>query len=81
MGEVFRWRRVPSALAVLLGLLALGACLVDPVSKRLVRQAARDKAVTKLRQRPVPVSIGRAIGHHSRIIGVAPRGRQVLTER
>ena len=39
MGQVFSWRRVPSALAVLLGLLALGATLVDPVVSAALHQA------------------------------------------
>ena len=40
MGEVWRWRRVPSALAVGLGLLALGAVLVDLVGSTALHQAA-----------------------------------------
>ena len=38
MGEVFSWRRVPPALAVVLGLLALGACLVDPAGSAALHQ-------------------------------------------
>ena len=40
MGEVFSWRRVPSALAVLLGLLALGATLVDPAVSAALHQTS-----------------------------------------
>ena len=39
MGEVGRWRRVPPALAVALGLLALGAVLVDLVGPTVLHQA------------------------------------------
>jgi hypothetical protein len=37
---VFSWRRVPSALAVLLGLLALGATLVDPAVSAALHQTS-----------------------------------------
>ena len=40
MGEVFSWRRVPSALAVLLGLLALAATLVDPAGSAALHQTS-----------------------------------------
>ena len=40
MGEVFSWRRVPSALAVLLGLLALGASLGDPAASAALHQTS-----------------------------------------
>jgi hypothetical protein len=39
MGEVSRFRRVPPALAVALGLLALGACLTDLVGATVLHQA------------------------------------------
>ena len=40
MGEVFSWRRVPPALAVLLGLLAFGAVLVDLVGSAVLHQTS-----------------------------------------
>jgi hypothetical protein len=39
LGEVYRWRRVPPALAVALGLLALGACLADLVGPAVIHQS------------------------------------------
>src|ERR1700761_5874810 len=45
MGEVGRWRRVPPALAVALGLLALGAVLVDLVGPMVLHQAVPGDSV------------------------------------
>jgi hypothetical protein len=45
MGEVSRLRRVPPVLAVVLGLLALGAVLADLVGSTVLHQAAPGGAV------------------------------------